>query len=437
MGRLPDKQSMFKPSCMPALCLTLLLSLGLLPLTASADPVQDGVSAYKAKNYARAVQLLQNSLSQQNQPNPEALFYLGLSYTRLNRLEEARKAFEYVIQRVPTNHELAVKSRNNISYLTSQQIALASNSGKASQVIQTALSRTSQDNYLTHVISNGKIVHFSTQKMPLKVYIENGFSVSGWNSGMKQAVTMAMRRWQSVSNGKVSFVQTNNPSLADITVRWQKNFPDNILGVSPFQSVGNTILRSDITLAVYYPGTSQPIPFGELITIATHEMGHAIGLKGHSPYPQDIMYYSTSHGADQALSQRDTNTINMLYKLNADVQNSTTTSTAQTQKYYELYQLGVQAQKQNKVAKAMAYYRQALQINSGGIEAKFNLGALLINEGNRLVQSNQLNQAKKNFEEATQLYSAVNRSSSPPNGTLENLQIAKSNLGLVNKALQR
>jgi tetratricopeptide (TPR) repeat protein len=407
----------------------------LLSPAAVGDNYLDGVSAYKGKNYNRAVQLLQSSIMNQGKANPDALFYLGLTYTQMRRYEEARKAFEYVIQLVPPNHELAAKSRNNISYLTSQQITLASNSGKANQIIKTALSRTSKDNYLTHVIPNGKIVHFSTQKMPLKVYISNGFHINGWHTGMKQAVSSAMRRWQSASGGKVSFVQTANANQADITVRWQKNFSDNILGVSPFQSVGNTIIRSDITLAVYYPNSDQPIPQAELVTIATHEMGHAIGLKGHSPYPDDVMYYSTSHSGDQALSQRDINTIGMLYKLNADVQNSTSGSTAQTQKSYELYQLGVQSQKQNRITEAMAYYRQALQLNRELVEAKFNLGALLINEGNRLVRSKQLPAAQKNFEEASQLYTEVSRHRTPPSGTQENLQIAKSNLSLVTQAL--
>lgn len=413
-----------------------LFLVALLSPAANGDYYGDGVSAYKGKNYSRAAQLLQASLSEQGKPNPDALFYLGLTYAQMKRYEEARKAFEYVIQLVPPSHELAAKSRNNISYLTSQQITLASNSGKANQVIKTALSRTSKDNYLTHVIPNGKIVHFSTRKMPLKVYISNGFHVSGWNASMKQAVNSAMRRWQSASGGKVSFVQTTNASQADITVRWQKNFSDNILGVSPFQSVGDTIIRSDITLAVYYPNSNQPIPYNSLVTIATHEMGHALGLKGHSPYPDDVMYYSTNHTGDQALSQRDINTIGMLYKLNADVQNNTSGSTAQTQKSYELYQLGVQAQKQNRVAEAMACYRQALLLNRDLVEAKFNLGALLINEGNRLVRSKQLQAAQKNFEEASQLYTEVSRHRTPPNGTQENLQIAKSNLSLVTQALK-
>jgi tetratricopeptide (TPR) repeat protein len=412
-----------------------LMLLGLNPLLALADSYTDGLNAYNAKNYQRAAQLLQSGVSQ-GQANPNALFYLGLSYARLNRYDDARKAFEYVIQTVPATDELATKSRNNINYLTKQQITMASNSGKAQQVMTTALSKSSKDNYLTHVIPGGKIVHFATTRMPLRVYIASGLSVPGWNANMKQAVTAAMRAWLSATHGKVSFAQTYTENNADIIVRWQKNFSDNILGVSPFQSMGDTIIRSDITLAVYYPDSGTPIPYGELVTIATHEMGHAIGLKGHSPFPGDIMYYSSNHGNNQALSQRDANTIGMLYKLEADVQNNTSMSTALTKKYYQLYQQGVQAQTQNRPTEAMVYYRQALQLNRTMVDAKFNLGAVLINEGNKMVRAHNLTGAKRNFEEAKQLYAEVIQTPKAPPGSQENFQIAQNNLAVINNALQ-
>lgn len=414
-------------------CGSLILA-GLHPLSVFADYYTDGVSAYNAKSYSRATRLFQSALSQ-GQPNPNAMFYLGMSLTHQSHYDDARKAFEYVIQMVPPNHELAAKARNNISYLTKQQITQASNSGRATQIMTASLSRNSKDNYLTHVIPGGKVVHFATNRMPLKVYIASGLGVPGWNAQMKQAMVQAMRSWQNANPGKLSFSQTYNENNADIIVRWQKNFSDNILGVSPFQSVGDTIVRSDINLAVYYPDSNVPIPYGELVTIATHEMGHAIGLKGHSPFPGDIMYFSTNHDADQGLSQRDINTIGMLYKLDADVQNNTGMSTALTKKYYQLYELGLKAQTGNRPADAIAYYRQALRLNRAMPEAKFNLGALLINEGNKMVRANDLRNAQRNFAEATQLYTEVTQSAKIPPGAEENLQIAKSNLAIINNAL--
>ena len=398
-----------------------------------ADSYSDGVAAYKSQNYGRAAQLLQTALKQ-GQRDPNALFYLGMAYAHLQQYEPARQAFELVIQSVPPSDDLAAKARNNINYITRQQIATVSSSGKAAQIMTASLSRTSKDNYLTYVIPGGKVVHFSSARMPLRVYISDGLKVPGWNSGMKQSVLYAMRAWYSATHGKVSFTQTFNEANADIIVRWRNNFTDGILGISPLETIGDTIVRSDVNLAVYYPDSNQPIPMEDLKAIAVHEMGHAIGLRGHSPFPDDIMFYSKTR-QQNTLSQRDINTIGMLYKLDADVKNNTSMSTAQTKKYYDLYQMGLKAQTGNRPAEAIGYYRQAIQLNGGMPEAKFNLGALLINEGIKLVRAHNLNDAKRNFEEATRLYTDILQTPQPPAGTQENLQIARNNLSLVNSAL--
>jgi tetratricopeptide (TPR) repeat protein len=414
--------------------LSLLFCLWLVNLSflALADSFSDGVAAYKAHNYVRAAQLLQ-SFVRQNGNDPDAVFYLAMTYTHMNNYEAARQAFELVIQMVPPDHELAAKARNNISWLTKQQITQVSNSQKATKIMNASLSGNSQDNYLTHIIPGGKVIHFDTGRMPLKVYIADGSTVQGWNVGLKQSVIYAMQTWQNATHSRVRFTQVYNQGNADIIVRWQRNFTDNILGVSPFQTAGDTIIRSDINLAVCYPDSQRIINVDDLKAIAVHEMGHAIGIRGHSPYPDDIMYYSKTRKSN-TLSQRDVNTIGMLYRLDADVRTSAT-STAQTKQYYDFYDAGYRAQTNNRPAEAISYYRRALQLNPNLPEAKFNLGALLINEGNKLVRLNNLNAAKRNFEEAVRLYGEILQSPQPPAASRENYEIARTNLEVVNNAI--
>lgn len=408
--------------------------LAISPPQAMADALNDGIALYKARLYARSAQMLQSSL--RTAPTVDGIFYLGMAYTHLNRYDEARDAFDHVLQMAPPNSNYAAMARNNINYITKQQIILASSSSKADQVLNASLSRNSKDNYLTYILFHGKVVHFSTSRMPLKVFINEGRGVPGWNTSMKQAVVYAMRAWQVASRNRITFTQVYNEANADIVVHWRRNFSDGILGVSPLQTVGDTIIQSDVNLATYYPDSNAPIPAEDLKAIAVHEMGHAIGLRGHSPNPDDIMFYSKTR-QQNTLSQRDINTIGMLYKLDADVQNSDSTSTSQTKRYYELYQQGYKAQTGGRITEAISAYRQAIQINPGKSEAKFNLGAILINEGNKLVRTNNFSEARDNFSEARQLFGQIVQSPNAPQGSQENLTAAEGNLNLVNKILNK
>lgn len=421
--------------------LTSLLSLslfwaGLTPPSWAGDNYQQGMTAYKQKQYQQAAQYMAAAVKE-NPGDAKRVFYLGLIYAKTGDMKNARTAFEQVVQMVPQNDDLAAKARNNISYITSSQMINIGNAGKASQIVNASMAKGSKANYLTHVLTGGKLVHFDPKRMPLKVYISDGKRVAGWTPQMKALVTHATSAWQKATGGKVRFMITSQPDNADIVVRWQRDFQDNILGVSPFQATGDTIIRSDVTLAMYYPGSSVVIPTSELQGIAIHEFGHAIGMKGHSPYPQDIMYYSRTGQQSLALSSRDISTINLLYKFEADVKNDASMSTAQTKKYYDLFQLGLTAQNAGQTEKAIQYYRQAIQLSATQPEAKFNLGGLLINRGGQSAKaSNHLDQAQKDFEEAASLFQSIQASGKtiegvPKEGVAKNLEIARNNLAVL------
>ena len=51
----------------------------------------------------------------------------------------------------------------------------------------------------------------------------------------------------------------------------------------------------------------------ELLKTSLHEIGHAIGILGHSNSINDIMYYSTASTKNTSPSLRDIDTVNKLY----------------------------------------------------------------------------------------------------------------------------
>jgi tetratricopeptide (TPR) repeat protein len=435
--------------------------LALSPALALADAYSNGINAYKRGEYAASVKYLQQSVMQDPQ-NPKKIFYLGLAYSQVGQYPKAREAFEAVGKILPPEDPLAIKARNNMAVITQAHMTVNGNGAKAEKLVSAAKKK---NNYLAYAIPNGKVIHWDTKRMPLKVYVSDGTGVEGWTPSMKSLVSEAMSAWSSATHNAVRFTTTNHPDRADIIVRWKRNFSHNKIGENPFESIGDTIVRSDLVIATFVSATGPQMPISELRKTIIHEMGHAIGIQGHSPYPEDIMYWSVNPEQGGALTARDKATISMLYKFEADVKNDTSMATSQSKKYFALFRQGIQSQMNNNPAQAMVFYQQAMRLNSKDpdlffnlaaaswqtgntsaaiayyrrtlaldtrrVEAQYNLGLLLINEGVKNAKANQKQQARAQFQEAVTLLEAVQRSPKAPSDTAKMLANARHNLSIT------
>ncbi len=72
----------------------------------------------------------------------------------------------------------------------------------------------------------------------------------------------------------------------------------------------------EVNLDLVYSRERGHSPFG-FENVVTHELGHALGLLGHSPMRADLMFSETDETS--RLSQRDINTIRKLYQMKVDI----------------------------------------------------------------------------------------------------------------------
>lgn len=151
----------------------------------------------------------------------------------------------------------------------------------------------------------------------------------GWTEQMNAAAKTGIEQWREFENeGLFSFQFVDDPAQANIFVFWAERFTGDE-GVGGISTGGNTVAvlydanqvhtrESQIGQAVQ--GTPVIIElqtrddsFEQLQARVAHEFGHALGIKEHSPYNQDLMCVN---GIAKMLSASDKATIRWLYKQN-------------------------------------------------------------------------------------------------------------------------
>ncbi|MBY0404953.1 MAG: matrixin family metalloprotease, partial [Cyanobacteria bacterium] len=176
---------------------------------------------------------------------------------------------------------------------------------------------TKSDNYLNYVAEDGVLVRWGEEQLPLKIYI----SPSADRQELIALAKEAMGAWQVASKDKIRYEITEEPLMADIQVLWAPFIGLMNIEGENFYKEGNTQLKSqgtrvyhEVQIATYDMG-HHPNTTTTLYHTLVHEFGHALGLRGHSDDPHDVMYFSKVPNQKGQLSQRDINTIRQLYDM--------------------------------------------------------------------------------------------------------------------------
>lgn len=259
-------------------------------------------SLYKLGRYHYAVDEMTKAM-QTRIDNPDDALLMGKIYQSMHKSKEAVQWYKKFIALSPKDERVA-------QYETLQRVleeSLASDAAKHRKV------QAEVGNYLAAVTQN------ALMRWPnpgsIKVNIKDGSGITGYRPEFEEALRQAFDEWSESSGGKVNFVIVPSADNADMIVTWTADLHAPALkaeaGLTTTSYGSNGLSKADILLLTVDPFKEGPVGKNVLYNICLHEIGHALGLEGHSPTEGDIMYPALN--VQQGLSDRDINTLLALY----------------------------------------------------------------------------------------------------------------------------
>lgn len=169
--------------------------------------------------------------------------------------------------------------------------------------------------YLNEQLVKGKILRWHANAFPLPVFIDNlkWYSMPESERFLyKHMVIQAFKEWETVGQGKFSFIIVDSQPDSFINVGWRR-VNRKSLGDCSYNYDENSILYSaEVSIGISDGIISKKyMDEAEVYHTILHEIGHALGL-GHSPNKGDIMYTPHQYGQTK-LSARDINSVRFLY----------------------------------------------------------------------------------------------------------------------------
>jgi tetratricopeptide (TPR) repeat protein len=253
------------------------------------------------------------------QMNPNfamAWWDLASLYQSTGNTREALKTFHDGLTRFP-NDENASRVQDIVNLLEKEQREESQHSASKNSTIPGASAvKSSANDYLADVMTESSF-RWEEDHMPIKVYVDSGEGVPGVDPFSESTAKSAFAEWEKASKGKVRFLFVEKENDADIKFRWTAEVQDLSQAAEGgetrvIRGFGGTRTTKIQVLTKKQDGSKLPGPL--LRVICLHEIGHGLGMMGHSKNADDIMYASTPIAYERSeLSKRDSNTLCRLY----------------------------------------------------------------------------------------------------------------------------
>lgn len=139
-------------------------------------------------------------------------------------------------------------------------------------------------------VSAGSRSYTWTHPGLVRLYVQPGSSLAGWDVHHLELVDEAVRAW--TASGVVRVERVYFPRDADVRLYWTDRLPSSNPGITLLHPTRAGKLRgADVFIDAMPAPWNTGTPDRVLYATIAHELGHAFGL-GHDPAPGTLMYAS-------------------------------------------------------------------------------------------------------------------------------------------------
>lgn len=174
--------------------------------------------------------------------------------------------------------------------------------------------------YFSSITKDG-FYRWAAERMPLRIYIEPGTEVAGYNARFDGILLNSFQDWCKASAGNITITRVNSSKEADIFCSWTSN-PQEVTvsgtqgerGSARIIAKGNNIMRATLKILTKPFLEDGILSDDDMKKACLHEVGHVLGLQGHSNNNHDVMFFTVDTSTVwPVLSKRDKATMARLY----------------------------------------------------------------------------------------------------------------------------
>ncbi len=264
--------------------------------------LKQGKKYLEIQNYDKALSMFRK-ITDTDPFNNEAIYYQALTLSKMPVNNETQKAL-YEISQMEDCEEASIFADRVLQNMKRQ------------------IDKQVGSNYAGNALYNDVLFRWNTNE-PITYFINN---VNGSDGKYSNEIRKAFNIWSGASNGQIIFkeILSNNANIIVYLID-KTGEDDGLIGEVKPIITGKRLNKVNINLNTKTSKGSN-YPLNTFKVVAEHEIGHALGIWGHSYNPDDIMYetgdYITKVPANKGLSKRDVNTLNLVYSLIPDVINT-------------------------------------------------------------------------------------------------------------------